>query len=383
MKIGILTQPLLYNYGGILQAFALQKVLKDMGHDVYTIDSQFKDQSYREYLIILFKRFVLKHLYRRKDIETVVPIRASSAELKLIRQNFNTFKLTYMSLTKQTTLEDLKKIVEEHNFQALVVGSDQVWRPKYSPNIEAFFLAGLKKKTNLKRIAYSASFGTDVWEFSKKQTSDFSQLLKLFDLVTVREESAVQLCEKQLGVEASVVLDPTLLIRAETYTELFTDKIKSTKEEYILIYVLDESQELLEAVERLAEELRCRLKFIKPEERLKKGFENNLNNYILPPVEQWVNDIKNARFVVTDSYHGSIFSIMFQKQFLSLGNKKRGLSRFESLFNLLELQNRLILNPIDMTSGKLLNEIDYDSVKSILDEEREKSINLLTKYLKN
>lgn len=382
MKIGILTQPLQNNYGGLLQAYALQKVLKDMGHEVWTVDSQFKKRSFRSRLVVLFKRFILKMIFNRKDIETIIPIRPNYSEIEYMQQHFISFKSNKMRLTQKTTLDDLNQLVEEYGFQTIIVGSDQVWRPKYSPNIAAYFLSTLQHKPNLKRIAYGASFGTDVWEFSKSQTKKYRDLIKQFNLVTVREESAMHLCKNKFDIDATVVLDPTLLIRTETYIELFTDKISIVKEDYILVYVLDKSRDLSDAVIRIASELKCSLKIIEPEKPLDKDYSANLNDYVLPPVEQWISDIKNAKFVITDSFHGSVFSILFQKLFLSLGNHKRGLSRFESLLNILKLQERLILNPIDITSDKLRHKIDYDSVEKILERERNISLNVLNKHLK-
>src|SRR5690554_3373480 len=162
MKIGILTQPLHNNYGGILQAYALQKVLMDMGHEVWTVDSQFKKKSFWSLIVIIVKRIILKYVLLRTDIKTIIPITPTSVERAYISQHLNSFIQQNINKTRKTTLYNLKKIVEDYCFHAIVVGSDQVWRPKYSPNMDAFFLKSIKQQKII-RIAYAASFGTDKW----------------------------------------------------------------------------------------------------------------------------------------------------------------------------------------------------------------------------
>ena len=380
MKIGILTQPLHNNYGGILQAYALQKVLKDMGHEVWTVDSQFEKKSFLTFLIILFKRFVLKYILNRKDIKTLIPIKPNTSEKEFISQHLTLFIKENINTTEETTLNNLEKLVEEYQFKAMVVGSDQVWRPKYSPKLDAYFLKPLTMQ-NIKRIAYAASFGTDCWEFSKSQTKQYSELLKIFDLITVREDSAVKLCNEKFKAPATRVLDPTLLLTKENYIKLISNNISDKSKDYILIYALDASRVLESRIKKIFNELNCEIKIIEPEKPLDSDFRENLNDYILPPVELWVHDFFNAKYVITDSFHGSVFSILFHKPFLSLGNVKRGLSRFESLLNLLKLENRLILNANEITEEKITEPINFEYVDDIINTERAKAINMLSLIL--
>lgn len=382
MKIGILTQPLQNNYGGLLQAYALQKILKDMGHEVWTIDSQFKKKSFLSFIILLFKRFVLKFILKRKDIQQIVPVKPTKTELNDIIQHFISFKEKYINTTTKTTLKDLNLLVKKYSFDAIVVGSDQVWRPKYSPCMDAYFLASLKNEIDIKRISYAASFGTENWEFNKRKTKKYSTLLKLFDLVTVREDSAVQLCKEKMDIQADRVLDPTLLISRPDYSGLIDSKGSTNNANYILVFVLDKSQKMDDAVSEIADELKCEIKYILPEKALEKDYKNNLDDYISPSVEQWLSEIMNASYIITDSFHGSVFSIIFHKPFLALGNIKRGLSRFESLFNLLNLQNRLKMQPQEITVNNLLCPINFVEVDNILNKERTLSINLLANKLK-
>ena len=381
MKIGILTQPLQNNYGGILQAYALQKVLKDMGHEVWTFNSQFKKKSISTICILMFKRFILIYILKRKDIETIKPITPTISENEFITQHLISFIKKNINRTEKTTLNDLPKLVNEYKINAIVVGSDQVWRPIYSPNLDAYYLKPLTAH-NILRIAYAASFGTDIWEYSKSQTKRYSKLLKLFNLITVREESAVKLCNKKFKVLATKVLDPTLLLNKEDYLKLITNNISEDSQDYILLYLLDASDAFLSRIKNIANDLKCEIKIIEPEKPLDPNFRNNICDYIMPPIEKWLSDFYHAKYVITDSFHGSVFSILFHKPFLSLGNTKRGLSRFESLLDLFILKNRLLLNINEITVNKLLEPIDFESVDIIISAEKLNAINMLSGTLK-
>ena len=106
-----------------------------------------------------------------------------------------------------------------YEYDAYVVGSDQVWRPNYNPFMKAMFL-GITEREDVKRIAYAASFGTSKWEFSPQMTSECAVLAKKFDMITVREKSGVDLCREYFGVEATWVLDPTMLLNREDYEKV-------------------------------------------------------------------------------------------------------------------------------------------------------------------
>src|SRR5690606_30541311 len=133
-------------------------------------------------------------------------------------------------------------------FSAVVVGSDQVWRPRYSPNIYNFFLDFLKNNSTIKKVAYAASFGTEDWEYTEEQTREARELIKHFNAVSVRESSGVLLCDKYLNRKDAVhVLDPTLLLKAEDYNQLIN---KTKKEIGLFTYVLDETKEKLDFIKQ-------------------------------------------------------------------------------------------------------------------------------------
>ena len=213
-------------------------------------------------------------------------------------------------------------------------------------------------------MAYAASFGTDEWEYTPEQTEMCARLLKAFDAVSVREKSGVGLCREHFGVAAKHVLDPTMLLTADDYTKLFeaagTPKSKGT----LLCYVLDETPEKTALINKIAAE-RHLIPF-----RVNSKVENimaPLPERIQPPVEQWLRGFYDAEFVVTDSFHACVFSIIFNKQFIVYGNAARGMSRFISLLEIFGLNNRLLK---DLSKFKSVDDINWHEVNSTLDAKR-------------
>ena len=230
--------------------------------------------------------------------------------------------------------------LQEDEFDAIIVGSDQVWRPKYYGKIENAYLA-FAKGWHIKRIAYAASFGTDDWEYTPEQTKTCGELLRMFDAVSVREASGAQLCKEHFGVEAQHVLDPTMLLDKEDYIHLIEAAGTPMSKGTLLNYILDDSPEKRALIEWVAKE-----KNLVPF-RVNSRVEDRkapLEERIQPPVEQWLRGFYDAEFIVTDSFHACVFSILFGKPFVVVGNKERGMARFESLLRMFRLEDRLIGN---------------------------------------
>lgn len=334
MKIGILTLPLHTNYGGILQAYALQTVLERMGHKVVVIDTP-NVKSMPSFLA-MGKRIAKRVLGKRVEVFSE---RRHNREYPIISQYTQPFIEKYIHRKEISSLHELRK----EDFDAIVVGSDQVWRPLYftfsfKTDVNNAYLA-FAEEWNIKRIAYAASFGTDDWEYTLEQTKTCGGLLKLFDAVSVREASGVQLCKEHFGVEALHVLDPTMLLDKEDYIHLIeaagTPKSKGT----LLNYILDETTEKRALIEQIAKDKKL-IPF-----RVNSRVEDctaSLEERIQPRVEEWLRGFYDAEFVVTDSFHACVFSILFNKPFIVIGNKKRGISRFESLMKIFGMENRLL-----------------------------------------
>lgn len=375
MRIGILTLPLHTNYGGILQAYALQTVLERMGHEVVVFDTPNKVQipSFWKYPLSLTKRIALRIVGGKN----IVFIEQHFNRIRpVIAQNIQPF------IDTKIHRKIIKKFYElrREDYDAIVVGSDQVWRPKMFQFCKEFSIdkayLSFTKGWNIKRIAYAASFGTDKWEYTDVQTQKCKNLLKEFDSVSVRERGGVNLCFKYYDIDAIHVLDPTMLLLAEDYISLFRDAKVLKSKGTLLNYTLDETESIHKVLERVA-----RSRHLVPFS-VNNPYEYDetipLNDRIKPSVETWLRGFYDAEFVVTDSFHACVFSIIFKKQFVVLGNKGRGMARFESLLDLFGLSDRLIDENTDIDGMK---DIDYDEVYKKYHVMKQKSISFLTTNL--
>lgn len=333
MKIGILTLSLHTNYGGILQAYALQTVLERMGHKVCLIEKRRPPLRLPLWKAPLsYGKRILKNLTGHP-----FPIfyeQKMNRETPIVRQNTDKFINKYI---KQKMVDDFLEI-KETDFDAIVVGSDQVWRPKYfKDKIENAFL-DFAKSWNIKRIAYAASFGTDEWEYAPKQTKRCGELLKLFDFVSVREMSGINLCATHFDLGAKLEPDPTMLLTTEDYMRLFEVARTPKSSGTLLYYILNETTEQKKWIKKIAEE-----KGLKPfNVKAKSNITDPLPDRIQPPVEQWLRGFYDAEFVVTDSFHACVFSILFSKNFIVFPNKIRGITRIQSLLSSFHLDNRIV-----------------------------------------
>ena len=375
MKIGVLTLPLHNNFGGILQAYALQRVLKSLGYNAVLIDKP-KYISfgpwYKRYLIYV-KRALQKYLMR-KDIVVRADVEHNWVP-KIIAKHTDKFIDKYI---KRIFTKDFSNVKKE-DFDALIVGSDQIWRPKYFFSaIENAYL-DFAKEWNIKRIAYAASFGTEEWEYTEEQTAKCAKLVKGFDAVSVRESSAVELCHEKFGVDAQHILDPTMLLSKEDYIKLFEKAGTNKSDGNLFCYILDENTEKKTMIDSLSKETGLTTFYVN------SRYEDPnapLEERIQQPVEKWLRSFYDAEFVITDSFHACVFSIIFNKPFIVYGNKERGLARFESLLKIFALEERIVtsLNDID----KIINKpIDWDTVNRKHKEWKEKSISFLINSIKH
>ena len=275
-------------------------------------------------------------------------------------------------------LIDFKK----NNYDAYIIGSDQVWRLGYSPCIFDYFLSFLPSSYKVKRIAYAASFGTDNWEFSRKVTNLVKKYIYKFDLITVREKSAVKLCEEYLNYDkAEFVLDPTMLLEKEDYERLIINENEKISKGNIFCYILDKNDMILDTISEV-EKYTGKIAFeISPKHSIEErqmGF--NSDDYVLPSITKWLRAFMDADYVITDSFHGTVFSLVFNKPFVVFGNKHRGNARFISLLETFRLKDRLILSK-DNALKVFKQPINWNKVNVIREEMKEKSTVLLFKNL--
>lgn len=373
MRIGILTLPLHTNYGGILQAYALQISIQRLGHECIIINRDIHQKTKFLPFCMSFVKRVIKRLMRR-------PSEPLFKEYKFYKE--------YPTISRNTD-KFIKKNIHVMNinsydsiigdFDGFVVGSDQVWRPKYFGKniIQHAYLAFASRFSNCKRIAYAASFGSDNWEYTKEQTIACSRLAKNFNHVAVREQSGVDLCQRYLKIDATVVLDPTMLLSKTDYENIINSITTEKPKGDLLTYILNPNYETMSVINSISKALSLTLNVSNSRY---EDYGAPLEEKIQIPVEQWLRNFRDAKFVVTDSFHACVFSILFHKEFIVIGNKKRGLARFDTLLSIFGLQERMIDN-IDEVNNIINKNIDWDRVQHILESEKVCSLNYLKESL--
>lgn len=377
MKIAIITLPLHTNYGGILQAYALRKVLMDMGHEADVIDRNVKIVFPPKWKmpLIYAKRMFLNIISGGKGPE-IFRERRLVSEHPFVASEVSRFIDACVAPRAVDRYDDIKA----GEYDAFIVGSDQVWRPDYFGRIEDAFLA-FTLKWNVKRIAYAASFGTGRLEYTYGQLEQCSRLLKNFDAVSVRENSAVTVCDEWFDYDkARFVLDPVMLLSDDDYHDIASGAMKRPAGGKVLKYIMDPKPEKAVVADRVASWFPAGMHDASVAPR---DLSIPLKDRVVPPVEEWVACFEDAEFVVTDSFHGCVMSILFHKPFIVLGNVARGLARITSLLATFGLEDRLVqgLDPED-DGEYYLSGIDWASVDEVLDEMRRTSIGFLKESLK-
>ena len=323
MRIALLNLPYDNNYGGNLQRYALMKALQEMGHDVTYLYLKFDKHNPGILGKIIFTlKYIVRILLRKKTYnwKTVIfPRQTYEAKCRLT----SPFVEKYISKTKEIyQVEDLKNFTD---FDVFIVGSDQVWRKEIVKEyLDTMFFDYLP--SDRYKIAYSVSLGSDKNELSNDDIDRLGVLYRQFRAVSVRESSALELFNYYgwTTPEAVHTLDPTLLLSAEDYKSLIEKAETKDWDGDMCCYILDRAHEKQSMIDKISQE---------------KGFKPyylslSRNNSI----EQWLKAFADAKYVVTDSYHGLVFSIIFNKPFYLIKNAHRGNARFDSLIELLEIE---------------------------------------------
>lgn len=287
MKIAILTLPLYGNYGGIIQNYAMQCVLKQMGHEPITLNLH--TASFGQKHDIPLMKWILLH---KKS-------RAKRHIRRFINENI---QLT----TPVCTKKDLR-CFDLSSYGAVIVGSDQVWRACYTyPDLYAYYLDFVSSPT-IKKIAFSASLGSDKKEYTAEQAERCGELIQNFDLITVRENGGLSLINdvynwrcKNAPVQT---LDPTMLLPKEEYLRIASAFDDDQNNGDLFYYILDMTEEKRTLVNKLAAELGVTAFTVSRKTR--KWYANPKDREV-PPLEKWLMAFHKAKYVLTDSFHGSV-----------------------------------------------------------------------------
>lgn len=331
MKVGILTFHYADNYGAVLQAYALQTYLESLGHNVEIID-------YRPRYITHGGRFRIprskKDLVGNAQVALIKISRLRTAiSGRTSQKAFQSFRDTalHISTMTYTSLEDLKS--RAPSYDAYICGSDQIWNPPPRAGVDpAFYLDFGEPKC--RRIAYAASFGRP--QIEVEYHKDIGRLLKKIDYISVREQSGIDLVQQLSGRTATWLPDPTLLV--DNYDSVLT---KIPQENHIFVYGLRTGALLQDVKEQVAKIYGAPVLAPFNAKQLWRSKEATIQ---LSPSE-WLGAIQQAGIVVTNSFHGTLFSIIFRKPFITvpLVGRNAGLNtRFQSILYRLNLADRLL-----------------------------------------
>ena len=349
-----------------MQAFALKQVLVARGHEVIFINRRRNRPN-------SLKNRLHRLLASWNIIEDKVASRTNEISIYT-----NQFKRKYLEpITKEYYTTKQLKTCLKLGLDCIVVGSDQVWRYRYAKDSIDDFFCNFAIEKNIPCFSYAASMGTDIMEYPQEKVKICARLLECFKSVSVRERSSVNLlrdffCAK----DVHVVLDPTLLLDRQVYMNLFKSSYSDSVEPYIFTYILDYNEETGRAIKKISKQKKKDIVDVKAQ-----TIDINKIEYI-EPVEKWLSSICYSDYVITDSFHGTVFSIIFHKQFVVVNNAARGSARLSYLLTQLHLENRIINTVSDM--GETLNNpIDWSQVDAILQTEKEKSYYFLDNSLQH
>ena len=353
MKVGIVTFWNATNYGAVLQLFALERVLSAMNVEAETIAYiPIKKVGVKEKVKTFIERMeVLIGFHNRKD-------------------SFGKFRYGQLRLSKQVTrVDELKKLSQ--NYDYIIAGSDQIWNYKLS-KMEGFYFCEFAE--NKKKIAYAASFG--VSEIPVEFRSRYVEGLNGFRHISVRETKGSEIVKTLINKDVPTVLDPTLLLNGDEWKDCLSISTYKDNEEYVLVYCLRKSSYLMRLAQKLCNEKGLKLRVLNP--KMRHSFNKESLNVADP--KKFVEMFYNAKFVLTNSFHGTVFSINFNKTFyveLWPSIEGNANSRMEGILEICGLKDRIINESIPYEY--IDKDIDWNDVNNRLNIQREKSF----KYLKD
>lgn len=345
MKISLITYHISSNYGAIMQTYSLCRYLENIGKEVEIIDIRQSEET-----IGLIPKLIKPIVF-------------------FFRMN-RIIKKMYPPLSKRyTNLDDLQK--NPPIADVYMVGSDQVWNPNISKSLQmAYFLKF--GNLNVKRVSYASSFGLSEWPDSL-DVDQITECLNSFDSLSVREEQGKIICEQVFGCTPEVVSDPTFLL--DNYDDL-VDRKKERNE--IVCYKLQKNQDFFDNIGYVGEKLGL------PIALLNHNYKVRGLKYCPPlSLKQWLQRLSSAKFIVTDSFHGIAFSLIFNKQFIVIRKDDGKDSRLINILKSIGLEDRMYdsVERLKRSDDWLRTQIDYSVVNNRIQALRSKSREFLTKAL--
>ncbi len=358
MKVGILTFHDAHNYGAVLQAFALKKYLKSKGAEVKIINYHHKNLPYG---------FPKKRKIEKKNISNIYKHLYSKKSHYLRWERFEAFinELIDYDITTYMSEEDLSKL----DIDVWISGSDQIWNSDITKGLNKGYFLNFPTKGI--KTTYAVSMG--IQKLDEEYEKEFKEFINQIDFISVREDALKVYAEKFTDKPIQKVVDPTLLLEKQDYEELYRDRL--IKEDYLLIYTLGPDERLKVIAEKIAKERNLKIIEIN-DYKMPKYFCTQISD---AGPHEFVTLFRDASYVITNSFHGTIFSIINEKEFITFTRLNRN-SRMESLLEMAGLKDRLIANVEEIEKVK---EIDYTQVKNNIKIQVEKSKEFINKSIFN
>lgn len=361
-KIGIITCGLETNYGACLQALSTQVIVKSLGYKVELMNySFFPDKSYSP-----FKQPTLKSF-----ISSIVFYSKRKKQWKAFKE-FRNERMVYSPYRLYST-EDFKRHMDEYSL--FIIGSDQVWNPFLGIDIDITLLTFYKSHKGLRKISYASSFG--ISSLPEELKEKYKNSLYDFDCISTRENTGKTIIKELIDKECDVVVDPVMLQTAYQWGEYEDDSIVPPTP-YVLVYDMNHNEEMIKCASLIGERKKTGIIVVSSITILKKNF-TNLSG-VSP--SQFLSLVKNAEYIVTDSFHGTVFSLIYNKEFFAFSDNRseKLVSRLSNILHLVGLDNRLLTNTSEINNSDVIN---YDEVNKRIDSLREKSMNYLKTAIDN
>lgn len=366
MKIGLITFSRSRNYGAVLQTYATYNFLKNYSDNVEVIDYIARGWDFRKknYPFLIkgskwdknsFTRFLWKNVILKN-------------QLKQHKLFWNFIKANCQLTKSYYSVDEMSEL--KNSYDLAVCGSDQIWNPDFATNKipdGAYFLSFIGENT--KKISISSSFGCE--SLSNENESIIFNYLKEFKSITTREKSGKYILEK-MGLNSEIVLDPTLIAGTKVWNEMASNRL--VKNKYMLLFQIFPNNNRVEFARKLAKQKNLKLIIVTANPLDKYKIKHRVIS--LPKVDEWISYFKYADFVITDSFHATAFSVMFNREFLVDSNVSYN-TRMKSLLDYLGLQDRMI----DIDSYINMNEINYKKVNEKLEYIRNLTIDVLDKSI--
>lgn len=365
MKIDIITLHRVRNYGSSLQTLATQQILEKLGCQAEIID--YYPERYTSFGL-------LKRLKYKSDKLAKNPILLFGARVIIsfsyIKKKivFDSFLKRYIKMTPKTYRSEKELLDDMPVADAYCTGSDQVWNSHWNEGVDRpLYLSFVPE--NKYRFSYAASIGNS--ELSKNEAEEVKPMLALYKHITVRENTGIDIMNSMGLNNVQQMLDPTLLFKGEQWQKYTSDRFKNKK--YVVTYNLHHDKRIDDYAMKVAQANGLKV----------YNITYNIHDIIrkgtikwCPKIEEYLGLIRDAQYVITDSFHATVFSILFNKKFMVIYPEQAS-SRIRSILELLNLQDRGCEDMPDVK--QVMKDIDFSNIDNILDIERERAVT----YLKN